>query len=285
MMTRDRLLSLVASCLATLLAAPGARADVVVKTAVQVGGFYDSSDGYVPPDNSPTGPQNYFVGYGSISGGGRTPERRSFFHFSLGGVSGVINSATLKLKLVIPGGLHFGISPGPPASSPPPDAHETFQLGVSPVPVPALTASGMPKMTSDAIFASFAAMDVAGPLTFLHASPPADGFIDIPLTAAGLGVLTANAGGDLVLTGWMPSFSKDTRITPGSMPPEFFEGSELIFGLTDVSAGFAKPELTIDFTPAAVPEASGLLLVGAIALTSLAVVKFRRTARIASPIK
>jgi hypothetical protein len=41
-------------------------------------------------------------------------------------------------------------------------------------------------------------------------------------------------------------------------PPAFFEASELIFGFTDVHAGFPKPVLTIDFTP--IPEAGGVLL-------------------------
>jgi hypothetical protein len=53
------------------------------------------------------------------------------------------------------------------------------------------------------------------------------------------------------------------------MPPTFFEGSELIFGFTDVHAGFARPRLTIDFTP--IPEAGAGLLLGAVALSALAV--------------
>src|SRR5262245_41016685 len=102
-----------------------AAADVFVVESAQVGGFFA---GGATPDNSPSF-QNYFVGYGSLSGGGRTPERRSFFHFDLSGVSGDIVSATLELKLVMPGGLKFGKGPGDPMMGPiPDDSMEEFQL-------------------------------------------------------------------------------------------------------------------------------------------------------------
>src|SRR5688572_24622551 len=57
-------------------------AAVVSIDALQTGGFY--ADGSA--DNTP-GFQNYFVGYGTTPGFGRTPERRSFFWFSLAGIS------------------------------------------------------------------------------------------------------------------------------------------------------------------------------------------------------
>jgi hypothetical protein len=86
---------------------------------------------------------------------------------------------------------------------------------------------------------------------------------DIPLSPLGASFLNLVAGADIVLTGWMPTWSFDARPAPFP-PPDFFEASELIFGLTDVhSMAVPRPPLTISFTPAAaVPKPASLGLLG-----------------------
>jgi hypothetical protein len=236
----------------------------------QVGGFYA---GGAPPDNSPTF-QNYFVGYGSLTGGGRTPERRSFFHFDLSGISGDVVSATLELKLVF-GGLIFGKGPGTPPDPIPSDPFEEFQLGgiFDPgLPVSKVTS---PTLTPPEIMGIFGALDdapIALPFGFTMGGPPPPDPIVITLGPGGLTLLEMKAGGDVVLTGWMPTWSFDSRMFMGG----FVEGSELIFGFTDVSAGFPKPILTI--TTAAVPELGGGILVSSVSAIGV-VIRFLRRSR------
>lgn len=250
-----RRLSAIVTCLCV---ASTSAADVYTLEPLQVGGFYA---GGATPDNSPAF-QNYYVGYGSLAGGGRTPERRSFFHFDLSSVSGDIVSATLELKLVMPGGLKFGKGPGDPAMGPvPDDPVEDFQLGG--IFDPGLPSSKItsPSLTFAEITGIFGALDdapVAAPYSFVMGSPPPSESIVISLTAPGLTLLEMKAGSDVVLTGWMPTWSFDPRMFMG----DFVEGSELIFGFTDVSAGFPKPVLTIT---TAIPEttAASMLAVAA----------------------
>jgi hypothetical protein len=250
-------LSTVVCC---LVVASTAAADVVVLEPVQVGGFYA---GGAPPDNLPSF-QNYYVGYGSLTGGGRTPERRSFFHFDLSGISGDVVSATLELKL-IPGGLIFGKGPGTPPDPIPSDTFEDFQLGG--VFDPALPASKFTstRLTSPEIMGIFGAMDdapIAPTLGFTMGGPPPPDPIVITLGPAGLTLLEMKAGGDVVLTGWMPTWSFDSRMFMGG----FVEGSELMFGGTDVHLShFPKPVLTIT---TAVPEVSSEIVVGAVGISA-----------------
>src|SRR5262245_26788204 len=190
------------------LAAGVARADVVVLEPLQVGGFYA---GGAAPDNLPSF-QNYYVGYGSLTGGGRTPERRSFFHFDLAGVSGEVVSATLELKL-IPGGLIYGKGPGTPPDPIPSDEFEEFQLGgvFDPALPPSKFVSTM--LTTPEITGIFSAMDdapIAPPLAFTMGGPPPADPLVITLGAAGLTLLEMKAGSDVVLTGWMPTWSFDS---------------------------------------------------------------------------
>jgi hypothetical protein len=117
----------------------------------------------------------------------------------------------------------------------------------------------------------FSLMDdaaVAAPVVFGAGVPlpdPGDGgppIVDIALDAAGLAELSARLGAEVVLSGWMPSWSEDFRIDPAS--GDLVEGSELIFGLTDVHAvDLLRPMLTLHFAaPAALPlPASPLLAV------------------------
>jgi hypothetical protein len=101
--------------------------------------------------------------------------------------------------------------------------------------------------------------------------PPADELFPLPFAPPGISALTAAAGGPIVLTGWMPSWTEDFRV--GGMPPSLVEGSELIWGLTDVhKADFPEPTLTIitAAVDAAVPEASSwaVWVVGAAVTTA-----------------
>lgn len=233
-------------------------ASVIVLDSIQVGGYYD---GGASPDNLPSF-QNYFVGYGSLAGGGRTPERRSFFYFELPPLDGPIVSATLTLKLPF-GGLIYGKGPGDPAMGPiPSDPTETFLVGVTPFSPAFVTSTGLTAAEIDDVFESFNDTAVSVPLVFTMGGPPppADELFPIPFAPPGIAALTAAAGGPIVLTGWMPSWSEDFRI--GGMPPGLVEGSELIWGLTDVhKADFPEPTLTIitaAVDPAVVPEASSL---------------------------
>jgi hypothetical protein len=257
-----RLLSAVALA-ASLGTTTAAWADLIVVEATQVGGFYD---GGATPDNLP-GFQNYFVGYGTSPGGMRTPERRSFFWFELPEFETEVISATLTLKLVAPGGLIFGAGPGDPETDPIfPDAAETFRLGFTLFDPVIVTDPVLSPASVDTIFESFKsttdATPIAVPLTIAMGAPlPPDGFFDIPFTPAGLTFLGFSSGMDVVLTGWMPTWTEDFRIVPDSDPPELLEGSELFWGFSDVHLDFPVPILTLLTAP--VPEAGGLLLLAA----------------------
>lgn len=239
--------------------------------AVQTGGFFADA----PPSNLPEF-QNYFVGYGTTPGFGRTSERRSFFWFDLSELDGPVTSASLHLTLPF-GGLIFGKGPGDPSAGPlADDPFEVFQLSATPFPGGVVTMPGMPDPLADSIFASFAGPPIADPLIFGGGGLPASEIV-IPLNALGLGFLNSKIGLDLVLTGFMPSWSYDSRLTPSG---DLVEGSELIFGLTDVHDGdVPKPYLTFEFgedeTP--VPEVMSPLINGGVAALLVAATKFRRT--------
>jgi len=237
-------------------------------TATQTGGFYD---GGITPDNVLSF-QNYFVGYGTSPGGPRTLERRSFFIFDLSGFApGEIVSAELTLRLPF-GGLIFGKS-GDPMTGPvpsPDDPFEEFKLGVTTVPTSMVTSTTLSAAEIDAIFESFNDIPVAPTKVFTTGSvppPEPDGFgakIVLPLDALGITALNLKAGSTIVLTGWMPSWTFDTRVDPGD-PSKLYEGSELIFGLTDVHfpppPGVPPPLLTLGLAePEPVPEPASWLL-------------------------
>jgi hypothetical protein len=236
------------------LAGPASAADLVLP-AVQTGGFYASG----AAQNLPAF-QNYFVGYGTSPGLPRTPERRSFFVFDLPPIPGaVVSSATLTLRLPF-GGLIYGKGPGTPGVDDPipSDSSETFAVGLLPV-SPAVVLS--PSLTLAEGMTLFALMDdlpAAPPTVFTPGTvliDPGDGggaVISIALDGTGLAAINAGPG-LLLLSGWMPSWSEDFRLSP-TPPPLYFESSELIFGLTDVHVmpGVLNP--TLELTLAAVPE-------------------------------
>jgi len=254
-----------------------AQAGEVTLPAVQTGGFY--ADG--GKNNDPAF-QNYFVGYGTTPGFPRTGERRSFFHFDLSSLAGAgpIVSATMHLRLPF-GGLIFGAGPGDPLAGPlPTDPTETFSLGLVHLPSAIVTS---PSLSGPEVMLLFSLMDdfaVAAPTVFVDGAglpDPGDGgppIVAIALDGLGLAELTARLGGEIVLTGWMPSWSEDFRTGPGG---GLVEGSELIFGLTDVHAlELLRPKLTITFRDAAAVPVPPTAALAALALGLLAWRRRRR---------
>lgn len=204
--------------------------------------------------------QNYFVGYGTTPGFGRTAERRSFFWYDIPEFDGDVLSVTLELKLMFSTSLIFGLDPVDPSVK---DPKESFALGFSPL------GPGMfidPGLTAPEVIGLFGTMDdmkVAPDTDFLSSVPiglPAT--VVIPFDDFGKGVVDGATGGPLVLTGWMPTWSHDSRLDGSG---GFLEGSELIFGFSDVtgpSGGLVpKPVLTIEYAP--VPEPASILALGA----------------------
>lgn len=254
-----------------LCAAAAIHAAEVTLPAVQTGGFY--ADG--GKNNDPAF-QNYFVGYGTTPGFPRTAERRSFFHFDLSSLAGAgpLVSATLHLRLPF-GGLIFGKGPGDPFAGPlPSDPSETFALGVVHVPSAIVTS---PALTGPEVMLLFSMLDdfaVAAPTVLVDGVPlpePGDGgppIVSIALDGLGLAELSARLGGEIVLSGWMPSWSEDFRIGPGG---GLVEGSELMFGLTDVHAlDLLRPKLTLGFRDAGVVPLPSSAALAAAALALLA---------------
>jgi len=234
-----------------------------------VGGFFD---GGIAPMNLPSH-QNYFVGYGTTPGFGRTPERRSFFWFHIPDIPGEITHASLKLHLLVPTSLIFGLGPGDPPST---DPIETFQLGATLVTPGTITSTSLSSTDIATIFGAMDDFPIAAPKDFVAGfPPPIPTDIDIPLDATGIMALKTHEGADLVMTGWMPTWSHDDRMVDGS----FLEGSELIFGFSDVTgpsgALVAKPTLTIAYDP--VPEPAGL------ASLTLGLAAFKRARRRLAP--
>lgn len=269
--------SLVAGLLA--LAAGSALADgTVTLTQRQSGGIF--ADGGL---NNGLGFQNYYVGYGTTPGFGRTAERRSFFVFDLPPLPAgwVLSGARLELQLPY-GGLIFGKGPGEPGvDEVAPDPYESFQLGLLPVASAVVTDVTLPPAAGMLLFSMMDDLPVAMPRVFhfgdlLHDIP--DGDVPVPpvtiaieLDAAGLSALAAAmgpAGGEIVFSGWMPSWSHDERLNP-TPPPLYFEASELIFGHTNVHVDPALASRLV-LLAAPIPElpAAWLWAAGLLALSA-----------------
>lgn len=261
-------LTLISTALAfTFATVHHAKAETLVLDSHWVGGFF--ADGSKMNDFAH---QNYFVGYGTTPGFGRTDERRSFFWFDIPDFEGTVTSASVKLKLAAPTSLIFGAGPG---DDPGPEHEETFRMGAVPFSPHALVD---PSLTSGMVSTIFGAMDdvpVSDLKVFLHDSPPEiPSDVIIPITGLGHSFIEAKRGSELVLTGWMPSWSYDTRVDDEG---DFLEGSELIFGFSDITGPSGdlvpEPTLTIEYTP--VPEPSGLLAAAAFG-SLFAIAKRRR---------
>lgn len=214
--------------------------------------------------------QNYFVGYGTTPGFSRTAERRSFFYFEIPEIEGTIVGAKLTLKLLFSTSLIFGLGPGDPPPDPPvKDSIESFALGLLPV-SPGLVLD--PGLTPSEVVTLFGMMDdapVATPVDFLLADPPGfPSLVDIPLSPSGSAIVGASEGGSLILSGWMPTFSYDTRLAPGGS--SLYETSELIFGFSDVTGPSGslvpKPVLTISYEPVPEPHAIAIVGLGLVAM-------------------
>ncbi|MBX7168859.1 MAG: PEP-CTERM sorting domain-containing protein [Pirellulales bacterium] len=251
----------------TLSSGSSAAAAVITTTPLQVGGYLDGG----LANNDPVH-QNYFVGYGTVAGV-RTPERRSFFWFHIPAFPGVIDDVTIKLENLASTSLVFGAGPDPH-----PEIHdmtEDFQLGATPVSPATMIDMGMSAAANQAVFDGMNDHPIADPYTFSMAS-----MYTFPMTAEihfnslGIGLIDTHRGADIVLTGWMPTWSYDTR-TDGM--GHFLEGDELIFGLSDVGAmgGVPFPELAISFHVVPEPSAFISLAIGG-ALLGLRCRRFRR---------
>lgn len=246
-----------------LVAGPAAGATITI-AATQTGGFY--ADGL--PDNFP-GFQNYHVGYGTSIGFERTSERRAFYWFEIPDLTAPIVGATVTLTLATPGGLIFGKGPGDPEAGPvADDPFETFVLSATPFGPEVITSPGLTLPEAAAIFGTFAGPALADPVTYGPGimDPPDDGKVIMPLNGMGLAFLAGALGGDMIFTGFMPTWSHDERPEPGGDPGDYFEAHELFFALSDVHTGFPAPVLTIftaDIEPEPVPEpGTALLLLG-----------------------
>ena len=246
-----------ALCLALLISASvSARADIITTSSLHTGGFF--ADGGA--DNK-IEHQNYFVGYGTPPGFGRTAERRSFFWYHVPTFAGEVVDATIKLKMLFSTSLIFGLGPTPPIHDP----TESFQLGYTTAPAPLVTSPTLTTPEKLAIFGSLDDHPIASPYEFSMATTYDFPFtVEIHLDAAGKALISDHRGGDVVLSGWMPSWSLDMRTDP--LTGKFLEEDELLFGFSDVPTLVPAPELTI---VTAVPEPSTwlVLIAGAAGVT------------------
>ncbi len=179
-----------------------AHATTVTTTPMQVGGFLDGGFASNDPFH-----QNYFVGYGTVAGM-RSSERRSFFWYHIPAYPGVTDDVTIKLENLASTSLIFGAGPDPH-----PEIHdptEDFQLGATPVPPSTMIDMGMSSAANQTIFDGMNDFPVADPYTFSMAT-----MYTFPMTAVihlnafGIGLIDTHRGGDIVLTGWMPTWSSD----------------------------------------------------------------------------
>ena len=275
--------------------AANVNAGVTSIDASQVGGFY--SDGSA--DNAASF-QNYFVGYGTTPGFPRTEERRSFFTFDLSGITEPVTSASFSIFLPA-FGLIFGTDclgadpctgllpgtddPGTPWDDTDPgawptDTVEEFVLGHTPFSSTIVTDTMLPAddpggLDKKEIFDSFDDSPVAGSLA-ITVSDPLDfssGPIEFVMELDATGIALLNdaiaAGGDFVLTGFMPTWSFEDRMTP--LGDDLVEKSELMFGLSDLVTEGSPTSLTTPFleiTTSEVPLPAAFWLFGT-ALSSI----------------
>ncbi|MBX3097606.1 MAG: hypothetical protein KF812_12165 [Fimbriimonadaceae bacterium] len=229
-----------------------ANADIITTTPLQVGGFYDEGISDNAVDH-----QNYFVGYGTTAGFGRTNERRSFFWYHIPDFEGEVVDVSIKLEMLFPTSLIFGLGEIPPAKDP----VEAFQLGATDVPAELISSPGLSMAESQFIFDSLDDHPIAEEYEFLMSESYTFPFIvEIHLDASGLDRISMGRGGDVVLSGWMPTWSYDDRIDP--VTGEFLESSELLFGFSDVPSLVPPPELTITTMPVPEPTAMAATLLG-----------------------
>ncbi len=186
-----------------VVCASGAGAAVITGTLVQVGGFLDTG----LADNDPIH-QNYFVGYGTVPGYPRSTERRSFFWYHIPAFAGVIDDVNLKLENLAYTSLVFGLDPVDPMVH---DMTEDFQLGTVFVPPTDMTDTGLTSAEKQTIFDAMDDHPIAAPYVFDRSIPYTFPMTtEIHFDAAGIGLIDMSRGADIVLTGWMPTWSNDT---------------------------------------------------------------------------
>lgn len=264
------------TALAVALLSPFATAATLEVPATQVGGFTPGSAANLPSF------QNYYVGYASVTGSGgkeRTEERRSFFVFEIPEVSGTVTGATLRLEMMDPFGIAYGLGPGtfPAVCSPYPsvevckaaisDTTEAFALGVASVPIDVLLDPALLPEETEAVWTALESVPAAAPHVFMKGMPlppgttPGYAKIEIPLEGPGMAaIVTHEGGGSIVLSGWMPTWSDDDRKVPGDV---FFEGSEAIFMFSDAHLHlFETPTLEIVYVPVPEPATWAMLAAG-----------------------
>lgn len=204
-------------------------------TLVQTGGFY--ADGSL--DNDPTF-QNYFIGYSTTTPFPRTTERRHFFVFDLTGVTASIVSAEFSVILPFAGLI---------ADEP----METWVATGTGVGAAMYLDMGLTLTEAMPIFDEMGAGPaIIDPVMF--GAGDDDGLEKtFALNATGISFLNAHLGMMVPITGFMPSWSEE---------PEVDEGSEIIFGHTNVVASgpalIDPPVLSVT----TVPEPGSLVLLG-----------------------
>ncbi len=244
----------------TLLASIAATgsADIITTSSLHTGGFFDGggADNFIEH-------QNYFVGYGTTPGFGRTAERRSFFWYHVPFFSGEVVDATIKLKMLVTTSLIFGLGPTPPIHDP----TETFQLGFTTTPASMITSPTLTTAEKIAIFGSLDDHPIASPYEFSMSTTYEFPFVvEVHLDTAGKAWISDHRGADVVLSGWMPSWSLDLRTDP--LTGKFLEEDELLFGFSDVPTLVPAPELTI-VTSVPEPATWLVVMVGAGAISRL----------------
>lgn len=232
-----------------IVAAVAARSAIITTTPLQVGGFFDGGglDNHIEH-------QNYFVGYGTV-GGHRTTERRSFFWYHIPSFEGTVMSVSLKLKMLVTTSLIFGLDPSDPSDH---DSIESFRLGATAVDHFTLTDPHLTPSEADAIFEDLDDHPIAPAYDFVAGHIPDFPFVvELALDGLGTSIISSHRGADVVLTGWMPTWSSDSR-TDGA--GHLLEADELLFGFSDIPHLVPPPELTIEFSP--VPEPGTWSVIG-----------------------
>lgn len=246
--------------IAFALALSGAQAAVITTSSLHVGGFFDGG----VADNK-IEHQNYFVGYGTV-GGVRTTQRRSFFWYHVPDFAGDVMDVSIKLKMHASTSLIFGLTGDPSVH----DATETFQLGATPISPLDLTDPTLSSGEAQTIFDALDDHPVAHGYDFIHGFPYEFPFaVEIHLDEGGKALISSHRGGDVVLTGWMPTWTSDLRMDGTG---HFVEADELLFGLSDVPGLVPPPELSIAYAAVPEPASTAALAIGLAALLR----KYRR---------
>lgn len=233
-----------------------APADIVTSDAIQAGGFLDGG----LADNTP-GHQNYFVGYGTVAGF-RSPQRRSFFWYHVPMFPGVVLDVSIKLKMLATTSLIFGYNPAEASHH---DPTESFQLGATFTDAGTMTRLDLTSSEAQAIFDTMDDHPIAPSYDFsmstMYSFPM---IVDVHLDDFGKSLISTHRGMDIVLTGWMPTWTENLELDGSG---HYIEGDELLFGLSDVPGLVPAPPMSIVFSP--VPEPASLLVVGLGALATL----------------